>query len=271
VTGPTRSALFLPIFDELADPRVLADLAAEAEAAGWDGVFLWDHVLYREPVVDVTDPWIALAAMACATERLVIGPMVTPVARRRPHKLARETVALDRLSGGRLVFGAGLGGDPGRELSALGEETDPRARARLLDEGLDLLVRLWSGERVDHVGPAYAADGVTFRPPPARQPRIPVWLGARHGHLAPVRRAARYDGLFPIALPEPDDLRATLRVVAEHRVGDAPFDVAVQGVIDTDPAPWVAAGATWWLVRFEPFGITVAEVRDAIARRPSLA
>ena len=270
MTSRARTALFLPIFDELSDPGLVADLAVEAELAGWDGLFVWDHMLYRPPVTDVADPWVTLAAVARSTERLRIGPMVTPVARRRPHKLARETVTLDRLSGGRLVFGAGLGGDPGRELSGLGEETDARARARLLDEGLDLLLRLWSGEQVDHGGPAYTADGVAFGPPPVQQPRIPVWLGARHGFEAPLRRAARYDGLFPIGLESPADLTAMLAVVAAHRPpGAGPFDVAVQGTIDEAPGPWVAAGANWWLVRFDPFTVTAAEVRSAIRRRPS--
>ena len=269
MTSRARTALFLPIFDELSDPGLVADLAVEAELAGWDGLFVWDHMLYRPPVTDVADPWVTLAAVARSTERLRIGPMVTPVARRRPHKLARETVTLDRLSGGRLVFGAGLGGDPGRELSGLGEETDARARARLLDEGLDLLLRLWSGEQVDHGGPAYTADGVTFGPPPVQQPRIPVWLGARYGFEAPLRRAARYDGLFPIGLESPADLTAMLAVVAAHRPpGAGPFDVAVQGTIDEAPGPWVAAGANWWLVRFDPFTVTAAEVRSAIRRRP---
>jgi alkanesulfonate monooxygenase SsuD/methylene tetrahydromethanopterin reductase-like flavin-dependent oxidoreductase (luciferase family) len=249
----------------------VADLAAEAEAAGWDGLFVWDHMLYRAPVTDVADPWITLAAVACATERLVIGPMVTPVPRRRPGKLARETVGVDRLSRGRLVFGAGLGGDPGRELSALGEELDPVARGRLLDEGLDLLVRMWSGEQVDHRGTAHLADGVTFLPRPVQRPRIPVWLASRYPNRAPLRRAARYDGLFPIGMEEPDHLREVLDVVDGHRAESGisgPFAAAVQGTVAEDPGPWVAAGATWWLVRFDPFTVTAAEVRDAIDGRP---
>jgi alkanesulfonate monooxygenase SsuD/methylene tetrahydromethanopterin reductase-like flavin-dependent oxidoreductase (luciferase family) len=273
VINRPRTAIFLPVFGELADPAVVAQLGVEAEDAGWDGLFVWDHMLYREPVTDIADSWVTLAAVAAATERLRIGPMVTPVPRRRPHKLARETASLDRLSGGRLIFGAGLGGDPGRELSALGEEIVPVARARLLDEGLDLLVRLWSGAEVSHHGEAFVADGVVFRPPPVQQPRIPVWLGARHGFRAPLRRAARYDGVFPIGLPDPGGLTDMLKVVATHRPAEAgavPYDVAVQGTIDADPRPWVEAGATWWLIRFDPFTVTAAEVRDAIARRPSL-
>lgn len=269
MTSRARTALFLPIFGELSDPGLVADLAVEAELAGWDGFFVWDHMLYRPPVTAIADPWVTLAAVARSTERLRIGPMVTPVPRRRPHKLARETVTLDRLSGGRLVFGAGLGGDPGRELSGLGEETDARARGRLLDEGLDLLVRLWSGEQVDHGGPAYTADGVAFGPTPVQQPRIPVWLGARHGFTAPLQRAAGYDGVFPIGLESPADLKAMLEVVAAHRPpGAGPFDVAVQGTIAAAPGPWVEAGATWWLVQFDPFAVTAAEVREAIRRHP---
>ncbi|HEX6235833.1 MAG TPA: LLM class flavin-dependent oxidoreductase [Acidimicrobiales bacterium] len=266
-----RSALFLPIFGELSEPRRVAGLAAEAEAAGFDGVFVWDHVLYHDPVADIGDPWVTLAAIGCATERIRLGPMVTPVPRRRPHRLARETVAVDRLSGGRLVFGTGLGGDPGRELSALGEETDPVVRGRLLDEGLDLLEAMWSGEQVDHIGPGFRAERVRFRPTPVQRPRIPVWLGARYPHHRPVRRAARYDGLFPIGLPGPDALRELLEVVRAHRPAELverPFDVAVQGIAGDSVAGWAEAGATWWLVRFDPFTVTATEVRDAIAAGP---
>ena len=130
-----RSNLFVPIFDELADPASVARLSAEAEEAGWHGVFVWDHVRWREPVVEVADPWITLAAVATSTERVRLGPMVTPLARRRPVKVARETATLDRLSGGRLTLGVGLGSDRfGDEFSITGEELDDRRRAGMLDE-----------------------------------------------------------------------------------------------------------------------------------------
>src|SRR5215212_5822074 len=102
-----RRGIFVAAFEELAEPRVVAELAVRAEAAGWDGFFLWDHVDYRPPVSALADPWVCLAGIAYATERVLIGPLITPLARRRTHKLARETVSLDRLSGGRLIFGAG--------------------------------------------------------------------------------------------------------------------------------------------------------------------
>src|SRR3954471_3549395 len=132
-----RHAIFIAPFDELADARLVAELAAETEAAGWDGFFVWDHVLYRPPVRALADPWVTLAAVAAATERVTIGPLVTPLARRRPHQLARETVTLDRLSGGRLVLGVGLGSDRTGEFdpARFGEEGDARARAKLLDDG----------------------------------------------------------------------------------------------------------------------------------------
>src|SRR6476660_192617 len=130
MTPVLRRGLFLPIFGELASPTVLAALAAEAEAAGWDGVFVWDHIDYRPPVTHVTDPWIALAAIALATERITIGPMVTPLARRRPHVVARQIAAIDSLASGRFVVGAGLGMDTsGGEFSRFGEPTDDRLRA----------------------------------------------------------------------------------------------------------------------------------------------
>src|ERR671921_422583 len=149
-----RSGLFLPPFDALADPAVVAQLSAEAEEASWHGVFVWDNLRFQEPVVDVADPWITLAAMATATERIRLGPMITPLARRRPVKVARETATLDRLSGGRLTLGVGLGSDRfAGEYSITGEEVDDRRRARMLDEALDGLDRLRREEGKDAAEP----------------------------------------------------------------------------------------------------------------------
>jgi alkanesulfonate monooxygenase SsuD/methylene tetrahydromethanopterin reductase-like flavin-dependent oxidoreductase (luciferase family) len=252
-------ALFLPLFDELSNPHVVVELAVAAEASGWDGVFVWDHLRYTEPVREVADAWIVMAAIANATERIRIGPMVTAVPRRRPQVLLRETVTLDRLSNGRLVFGVGIGGDPGGELSLFDEELDPRARAAILDEALDHIDRWWRGEE---------ADGATMLPRPVQRPRIPVWVASRYPNRAPVRRAARWDGWFPIALPAPDALAAELDYALQHRDTDEPFAVAVQGLADEDPAPWFDAGATWWLVRFDPFTVRAADVRAAIENGP---
>jgi alkanesulfonate monooxygenase SsuD/methylene tetrahydromethanopterin reductase-like flavin-dependent oxidoreductase (luciferase family) len=166
-----RLGLYIPLFDELADPALVARLCAEAEEAGWDGAFVWDQVRWREPVVGVADPQITLAAIASATERMRLGPMVTPLARRRPAKVARETATLDRLSGGRLTLGVGLGSDRfAGEYSITGEEVDDRRRAAMLDEALDILEAAWSGELVRHRGEHYTVDAMRFLPRPMQRP-----------------------------------------------------------------------------------------------------
>ncbi len=243
-----RRGIFVAPFEELADAAVIARLAVRAEEAGFDGFFLWDHVDYRPPVSALADPWITMAAIVMRTERLITGPLVTPLARRRPHQLARETVTLDRLSGGRLVFGAGLGSDNSGEFSKFGEESDARARAKLLDDGLDQLVAYWNGE---------------FEPRPLQQPRIPIWLAARWPNRKPVRRALKWDGVFPIDLPGPDELAELTSEVREARGDDDSFEIVVTNPAGTDPEPWEAAGATWCLTGFGPQP-TVAEVEAAI-------
>lgn len=240
-----KRGLFLAPFDELVDPRLLADLAARAEGAGWDGFFVWDHVAYRPPVRAIADPWVVLSAIACAT-----GPMVTPLARRRVQKLARETVTLDHLSGGRLTLGVGLGSDRSGELAPFGEELDPRKRALLLDQGLERLGELWGGE---------------FEPPPAQRPRIPIWAAARWPSRRPLKRAARWDGLFPIELPGPDalaELAAEMRELRSEAPADG-FDLVIEISAGEDPQPWARAGATWVLTGFGPQP-RADEVRAAI-------
>src|SRR3954447_24200315 len=248
-----RRGIFVAPFDELADPRVLARLAASAEEQDFDGFFLWDHVNYRPPTSALADPWVAMSAIATATERMLIGPLVTPLSRRRVHKLARETVTLDLLSGGRLVFGVGLGSDNNGELEPFGEVVDPRERAKLLDDGLDRLVGYWAGE---------------FEPRPLQLPRIPVWVAARWPNKRPLRRAARWDGLFPIDQDEPEQLAEMVAYVNERRPDPAAlFEVVVDNPPGTDPAPWEAAGATWCLTGFGATP-TEAEVRAAIEAGP---
>jgi alkanesulfonate monooxygenase SsuD/methylene tetrahydromethanopterin reductase-like flavin-dependent oxidoreductase (luciferase family) len=247
-----KRGIFLAPFDELADPHKVAGLAASAEAHGWDGFFLWDHVAYRAPVSALADPWVALAAVACATERLRLGPMVTPLSRRRIQKLARETVTLDHLSRGRLTLGVGLGSDRNGELEPFGEVVDPRERARLLDRGLERLSALWDGE---------------FEPTPVQRPRIPVWVAGRWPNRRPLRRAASWDGFFPIDLPGPEALATLAGEVDALRSGGPALDLVVEISPGADAAPWQAAGATWILTSFgrQP---APAEVRDAIKAGP---
>lgn len=250
-----RHGLFFPAFDALAEPAVVVEVARRAEVAGWDGIFLWDHLLY-EDITAISDPWIVLAAVAAATERIQLGTMVTPITRRRPAVLARQAVALDRLSGGRMILGFGLGDDGRvRELSSFGEVTDPRERAERLDEGLEVLTGLLSGVEVSYRGRHFTADGVRFLPTPARAGGIPIWLAARWPHRAPMRRAAHYDGLFTIQLGGPPDLAEVRQRIADERGSLDQFEIVCQGGPEVDPAPWAAAGATWWLTQYGPYGI----------------
>jgi alkanesulfonate monooxygenase SsuD/methylene tetrahydromethanopterin reductase-like flavin-dependent oxidoreductase (luciferase family) len=240
-----RHALTLPPYGELADPTALVEVAVAAERAGWDAVFLWDHVLRRpEEPQETADPWIAMAAMAVATERVRLGPMVTPITRRRPIKLAREATTLDHLSGGRLTLGLGLGVDTTRELSAFGEIVDARIRGQRLDEGAELLCAFWSGNEVDFHGEHFVADHVTALPRPVQRPRIPLWFAARGQARKPVRRAARYDGLYPVDVDE-TDLRRMVDEVSEVRGNLDDFDVVSRPGDAAEYRVFEEIGATW--------------------------
>jgi alkanesulfonate monooxygenase SsuD/methylene tetrahydromethanopterin reductase-like flavin-dependent oxidoreductase (luciferase family) len=255
--------LYVPNFGAFGDPATMVSLAESAEANGWDGFFIWDHIAGYDNTM--CDPWAALGAVAQATERIRIGTTVTPVPRRRPHKLARETVTVDRLSGGRLVFGVGSGEGP-PEYDRLGEPADHRVRGEMLDEALDVITRLWSGEVVDHVGTHYRVEGARFRPTPLQQPRIPVWVGGVWPHRRPMRRAAKWDGVIPLFdLPEDAGdlaaLRACLTYIKEHRSSDGPFDVVYTGTTpghDRERTREIVeryrdAGVTWWLESIAPY------------------
>ena len=265
-----RSALWLPLFDDLADPKVVARLAADAEAAGWDGCFVWDQLCWRAPVRQVADPWIALTAIATATERLRLGPMVSPLPRRRPAKVARETATLDRLSDGRLTLGVGLGSDRfGGELSKTGEQLDDRRRGQMLDESLAILAAAWSGEPVHHRGEHYTVDDIEFLPRPVQEPGVPVWAAGFPGNVKPIRRAARLDGFFPANLEHPDQLAEVVATITDLRMGKTgAYDIAIGLPFDADPLPYAAVGATWWLPEFPP-GVPLDTVRGVLRDGPA--
>jgi len=257
-----RYGVSVPPFGPYGDPRGLADLAARTEAAGWDGFFVWDHMIYDPSFHPIADPWVGLAAVALRTRRLTIGTMVTPLARRRPWKVARETVSLDRLSDGRFVLGVGLGDPSQWEYGFFGEETDARVRAAKLDEALAVLAGLWTGEPFRFTGRHYSMAEVTFKPAPVQRPRIPVWVGGWWPNRAPMRRAARWDGMAPITWGRdlrPEELADAVAYVRRHRESGAAFDVVASGgtrpggVDATRMAAYAAAGATWWLEDISPW------------------
>lgn len=275
--------IYLPTFGEYCNPRTLANLAADAESAGWDGFFIWDHMLgERSATLAVGDPWIALAAIAMRTEFIRLGPLVTPLPRRRPWKVARETVALDHLSGGRLILGVGLGYPPDADFAMFGEETDDSVRAEKLDEGLEILTGLWSGRPYSHRGAQYQIQETVFLPPPVQVPRIPIWVGGVWPHRRPFRRAARWDGVVPMRvglgldMMPPDDLRDIVTYVQRHRATPAPFDVALLGYTAGDDrargaeivAPYVDAGLTWWLEGLHAWRGPFPDMRRRVRQGP---
>lgn len=259
-----RFGISIPAFADFSDPRVLADLAHDAESAGWDGFFLWDHIFFDPTFHPIADPWVSLAAVAMSTHQLRIGTMVTPLARRRPWKLARETVSIDRISDGRLILGVGLGEPAQWDYGFFDEVTDAKVRARRLDEGLDILTGLWRAEPFRYQGEEYHVEEVIFRPAPVQSPRIPIWVGGLWPNKPPLRRAARWDGVCPIkwgASMTPEEWRELLMYVQKHRTSSGPFDAVHSGATPGDDPmqaaalvrPYREAGVTWWVEPIDPW------------------
>ncbi len=239
------------------DPRTVAELAREAEEAGWDGAFYWDGIYVGEEW-EVYDPWVVMAAMAVRTEKVRIGAVLTPPARRRPWKLARETMTLDHLSGGRLVLPVGLGALDDGGFAKVGEPTDRKVRAQLLDESLEILTGLWSGKPFSYEGEHYRFEEMTFLPPPVQALRIPIWVVGAWPSEKSMGRAMRYDGLLAATVGggvTPEDIRAMQAYVEENRPEATPFDIVSEGETpgdDPDRAaravrPFAEAGITWWM------------------------
>ena len=261
-------------------PRELAELAVDAENSGWDGFFIFDHILYsNNEHVPLVDPWIALAAIAMNTKRMRIGPLVTPLARRRPWKLARETASLDHLSKGRLTLGVGLGDPADVEFTSLGENGEDRTRAAKLDEGLEVLVGLWRGESFSYLGKHYEVRNVQFLPRPLQSPRIPIWVAGRWPRREPFLRAARWDGAFPLGLARgsklsPDEIRKVFSFIRKRRADTSAYDfVATSG--DNDHGndnemlrAYAAVGATWWMKDVRRWRNSREELGNRICKGP---
>jgi alkanesulfonate monooxygenase SsuD/methylene tetrahydromethanopterin reductase-like flavin-dependent oxidoreductase (luciferase family) len=279
-----RYSVNVPNFGEFAAPEVFAEVARRAEQAGWDALLVWDHVVEQKDLRrEIADPWILLTAAALATRRIRLGTAITPVPRRRPAKLAREVATLDRLTGGRMILGVGLGAPVHDEYASFGDTTDTRVLAERLDEGLHALNLLWSGEPVTYRGNQITVDDVVFLPTPVQRPRVPIWVGGLWPNKAPMRRAARWDGAIPgtagmVAARPPDvsEVRELVRFLrgcrAENGLADRPFDIVVGGASRAGSAaghdlvgPLADLGVTWWDERM-PWGDDL-ERAEPILRR----
>lgn len=271
-----RFGIYVPTSNEY-DIKMLTVLASEAEATGWEGFFIWDNIMATFDGSGVlADTTVALTAIALATEHIRFGALVTPIARRRPWKVAKETATLDCVSGGRLVFGAGLGGR--WDMAPVREFSPGRQRAQMFDEGLDVLAALWSGDPVDYPGKHFTLESARIVPAPVQKPRIPVWIAGHWPMRAPFRRAARWDGVAPVRAGDtfegltPAEIRDCVEFVGMHRESTSPFDVVF---FHRSPerdhslvAEYEEAGATWWLESTFPLTESLAEFRARIHAGP---
>jgi alkanesulfonate monooxygenase SsuD/methylene tetrahydromethanopterin reductase-like flavin-dependent oxidoreductase (luciferase family) len=255
-----KFGLSLPNHGDYGDIHRIIELAVLAEESGWEGFFLWDHIARgKAPQID---SWIAMAAIASNTHKMRLGLLVTPLARRRPWKVAREIVTLDHLSNGRMILGVGLGDFRGKEFENFGEISDPKTRGEMLDEGLEIIAGLQSVDTFRYTGKHYKIGRTDFNPPPIQQPRVPVWVGGKWPNKKPFRRAAQWDGVVPIhrsrnlkSYLTPGEIREIRDYIREHRNRDESFDVCLSGILpaknlNEDKAivtPYEKAGVTWWI------------------------
>ncbi|MFW9803664.1 MAG: LLM class flavin-dependent oxidoreductase [Candidatus Thorarchaeota archaeon] len=279
-----RYGINIPNFGWFGDINTLVEIAVDAEDAGWDGFFLWDHMLVfkqEDMVLQFADPWIALAAIACNTKRMQFGPLITPLPRRRPWKVAREAMTVDHLSKGRLILGVGIGAPTDVEFEYFGEVSNEKIRAEMLDESLDIVRGLWTGEKFSYQGKHYRLEEMTFLPKPTRQSGIPIWVGGSYPHKAPFQRAARYDGVSPIHSnwPEPlipEHVTQILEIVHTERGNLNDYDVVVCGeTTGTDSSAdretiesWVEVGSTWWLENINGMRAVIDDLRERVRRGP---
>jgi alkanesulfonate monooxygenase SsuD/methylene tetrahydromethanopterin reductase-like flavin-dependent oxidoreductase (luciferase family) len=271
-----KFGLDVPTTGDYADGRVLAQLAAEAETAGWDGFFIWDVLLGDQPAID---PWIALTAIALQTQRLKLGFMIAPLARHRPWLVARALANLDRLSQGRVICAVGLGYLE-QEFTAFGEEGDPVIRAQKLDEALQIMAGLWSADRFSFAGQHYSLNEVTLLPRPVQSPRIPIWVAGGWPRRPPFRRAAQWDGVSLKSVHQdrrdwltPADLKECLAYIQAQQPLPPSFEAVMSGETPSDRQEafekmrqFNQAGATWWVE--EGLGWSLEEFRERVRQGP---
>jgi len=275
-----KFGIYAPNFgNAFGNPKRLTKLAVEAEKSGWDGFFLWDHIIDSEDMTpEFVDPFIALTSVAENTEKIHIGTTVTPLPRRRPWKLARETVTLDILSEGRLILGIGLGGPS--ESSLMNEETNLRIMAEMADEQIEILNGLWSGEEFSYTGKHYKIDKVKFLPRPVQNPRIKMWGAGTWPKKGPFRRAAKLDGVIPLSVDyrdplTPDDYRNMIEYMKKHGLR-SPYDI-VEISFDATKSDekkraildFQDAGINWWLELVSDWNGSYEKIKDIIMQGPT--
>jgi alkanesulfonate monooxygenase SsuD/methylene tetrahydromethanopterin reductase-like flavin-dependent oxidoreductase (luciferase family) len=266
-----RFGLSFPNFGLYSEPSALVDLAATAELAGWDGFFVWDHIVVADGM-PVADPWVLLGAIGQATSTVRVGPMVAALPRHRPWVVARQAVTLDRLTGGRMILGVGIGYPAEVEFGTFGEPIDARRRADMLDEGLAIVEAVWSAEPFDFEGNHYTVKRNRFEPRAVQQPGIPIWVAGMLPNMRPLRRAARFDGVVPIRSDmrdlEPAEVAMIAGYVRAHRADDEPFDVVVGGSLQADVTAMEEAGATWFISGPGPGGEALEETTAWVSAGP---
>jgi len=278
--NPIKSGIYIPNFGADLTPQKVANLAHVAEVSGWDGFFIWDHIYYsKSQKLNLLDPWVTMSAIAVKTSTIRFGALLTPLARRRPWKVARESVSLDHLSNGRLIMAAGLGAPIDAEYSSFGEESNPRTIAEKLDESLEILNGLWRGKTFKYSGKHYHLEPTTFLPKPLQKPRIPIWIGGNHPNKAPFRRAARWDGVFPYkpgGILTGTDIKNIMGLINHCQPVKPGYDIVVQGYTSSnDPAktrrrlmPLINAGITWWLENLLRYRNSYEDMLAKIAAGP---
>jgi alkanesulfonate monooxygenase SsuD/methylene tetrahydromethanopterin reductase-like flavin-dependent oxidoreductase (luciferase family) len=273
--SPLRFGLNIATLGEFGHPRLVMRFAELAEAAGWEALFVWDHLAYVTGI-PAGDSWVILSGVAATTRRLLLGPAVTPLPRRRLQTLAQTIVTLDQLSEGRFVLGVGLGG-VAAEYEAFGEPGDAQVHGTMMDEGLPLLDHLLRGEMVEHAGEHYTVKGVTLQPRAQQQPRPPIWIGGES--RAALRRAARYDGWVFAGDDEnqqmaksPEQVAEMVALIRDERGSAGPYAVAMTGISQAEDgalvARYAAAGVTWWLESIYGYRGSAAEMEERIAAGP---
>lgn len=253
-----KFGLYVPNFGKSSDPQNLIDMAVQAEKSGWEGFFLWDHLVEWDRRLPLSDSLTTLAGIATRTRKIRIGTTLSPIPRYKPWAVARQITTLDHLSNGRMILSVGLGAVESCDYARFGEDPDNRVLAEKLDESLKIMTGLWSGKKFDFKGRHYKVKPTVFLPTPKQRPRIPIWVGGFWPRKGPFMRAAKWDGVLPLRVPEklpqPDDLRGIVQFIEKRRKDHGRFDVATIGwttgnrIRDQEKIErYAKAGTTWWL------------------------